>query len=230
MDHTEAINHQAVERYLLGQMPETEIDEFEKHFFECGVCAEGVESGMVFQENVRAVSPSLSQPAPVARRNSFPNRLAQWWARPSFAIPAFAAVLLAVAVGYQTGFEIPALRKQIAQAHAPQSLLAFALRSGTRGEATQENRITVPAATQSVLINVDLTDTSLTSYRCDLSAGSGPALFSIASPAPPPDSPLNLLIPVAGLQPGTYTLRVSGVRGSVTGSEIARYTFVLQLQ
>ena len=42
MDHIEAVNNQAVERYLLGQMPDAEIDAFEKHFFECGSCAEEV--------------------------------------------------------------------------------------------------------------------------------------------------------------------------------------------
>jgi len=30
MDHIEAVNNQAVERYLLGQMPDVEIDAFEK--------------------------------------------------------------------------------------------------------------------------------------------------------------------------------------------------------
>jgi len=230
MNHIEAVNNQAVERYLLGQMPEAEIDAFEKHFFECGTCAEEVESAVLFQEHVQAAFPPVSQPAPAAARQGFLERLSQWWSRPAFAVPALAAGLLAAAVIYQAGFEIPALRQQIAHAHAPQSLLAFALRSGTRGAAGRENRIAIPAATQSVLIHVDLTDTSFTSYRCDLSQDAGPALFSIDSPAPPPDSPLNLLIPVAGLKPGAYTLHVRGVRGGVTGSAIAHYRFVLQLQ
>jgi hypothetical protein len=234
MDHIDAVNHQAVERYLLGQMPELEIDAFEKHFFECGTCAEEVEAGVLFQENVRAAFPPVPQPAPAPKRKSLSDqlsdRLSQWWSRPVFAIPALAATLLAVATIYQGRFVIPALRQQIVQARAPQALLAFALRSGTRGNASRENRITVPVVTQSILINVDLTDTSFASYRCSLYQDSGAALFSIDSPAPAPDSPLNLLIPVAGLKPGVYTLRVHGVRGSVAESEIAHYTFVLQLQ
>ena len=237
MDHTEAVNNQAVERYLFGQMPDAEIDAFEKHFFECGTCAEEVESGVLFQENARAAFAPVSKPA-AARRNWLPHglsrrlshRLSQWWTRPVFAAPALAAGLLAAAVIYQAGFVIPGLRQQIAQTYAPQSLLAFALRSGTRGEANQENRITIPAAAQSFLINLDLTDASFPSYRCDLYSGSGPALFSIDSPAPPLGSPLNLWIPVTKLKPGVYTLRVRGVRGSPPGSEIAHYTFVLQLQ
>ena len=145
MDHIEAVNHQAVERYLLGQMPDAEIDAFEKHFFECGACAEEVESGMVFQENARAAFATAPQSA-AAKPNRFPQWLSQWWSTPRFAVPAFAAGLLAAVTIYQSGFVIPTLRQQIAQAHAPQSLLAFALRSGTRGEAGQANRITIPAA------------------------------------------------------------------------------------
>jgi hypothetical protein len=229
MDHIEAVNHQAVERYLLGQMPEAEIDAFEKHFFECGTCAEEVESGVLFQENTRAAFPPIPKQAPAAKPNWLSNRLSQWWSSPAFAAPALAAGLLAVTTIYQAGFVIPALRQQIAQAHAPQSLLAFALRSGTRGEASQQNRITVPAATTSFLIDLDLTDTSFPSYRCDLYSDSGTALFSIDSPAPPLDSPLNLLIPVTRLKPGVYTLKVRGMRGSLPGPEIAHYTFMLTL-
>jgi hypothetical protein len=226
MDHTQAVNNQAVERYLLGQMPDTEIDAFEKHFFECGTCAEEVESGVLFQENARAAFAAVPKPAPAAKR----NWLSLWWSRPAFAAPALAAGLLAVATIYQAGFVIPALRQEIAQAHAPQSLLAFGLRSGTRGEANRENRITIPAATPSFLIELDLTDTSFPSYRCDLYSDSGPALFTIDSPAPPLGSPLNLWIPVAGLKTGVYTLKVRGMRGSLPGPEIAHYTFALQLQ
>ena len=229
MDHIESVNNQAVERYLLGQMPEAEIDAFEKHFFECVACAEEVESGILFQENTRAAFPSVPQPAPAAQRNWFGHWLSQWWTRPAFAAPALAAGLLAAVTIYQTGFVIPALRQQIAQAHAPQSLLAFALRSGTRGEANQENRITIPSATQAFLIDLDLTDTSFPNYRCELSSDSGPALSPIDSPAPPLGSPLNLLIPAAKLKPGVYTLRVRGMRGSLAGPEIAHYTFVLTL-
>jgi Putative zinc-finger len=240
MDHIESVNNQAVERYLLGQMPEAEIDAFEKHFFECVACAEEVESGILFQENTRAAFPSVPQPAPAAQRNwlwhlshrlsyRLSHRLSQWWTRPAFAAPALAAGLLAAVTIYQTGFVIPALRQQIAQAHAPQSLLAFALRSGTRGEANQENRITIPAATQAFLIDLDLTDTSFPNYRCELSSDSGPALSPIDSPAPPLGSPLNLLIPAAKLKSGVYTLRVRGMRGSLAGPEIAHYTFVLTL-
>jgi hypothetical protein len=224
MDHFKAVNNQAVEQYLLGQMPEAEIEEFEQHFFECGLCAEEVQSGIVFQENARAAFAAVPQPEPApAKRNWF----AAWWPKPAFAVPAFAAALLAVVVIYQAGFEIPALRQQIAQSRGPQALLAFALRPASRGT---ENRITIPAGTQSVVMQMDLTDGSFPSYRCDLDSQSGSASLSVDSPAPPAGSPLNLWIPVAKLTPGTHTLTVRGIRDSTPGSEVARYPFQLQIQ
>src|SRR5258708_5386036 len=144
MDHAEAVNSQAVERYLLGQMADSETELFEMHFFECTECTEEIESGTLLAENVRAV---------------FTHRLAKSWA----------AAVLAVITVYQSGLVVPALRQEIAHAGAPQALFAFTIRSASRGE---DNPIKVPAGVRSFALQVDLTDASFPSYRCDLSGGS----------------------------------------------------------
>jgi len=220
MEHTEAVELEAAERYLLGQMSEPEIDAFEKHFFECTACADELETGVVFQENLRAAGAAVSEPAEAKW-----SWLKSWW-RPAFAAPAFAAMVLAGISLYQAGFVIPALRQEVAQIRAPQAVLAFAVKSVSRGE---ENRIVIPAGQRSFLLNLDLPDISFPSYRCDLYYGAGPALFSIDSPAPPPGSLVNLQIPITGLKPGVYTLRVRGLRDSHLGPEIAHYSFLLEL-
>src|ERR1700735_3555112 len=98
MDHIEAVNNQAVERYLLGQMPDAEIDAFEKHFFECGSCAEEVESGVLFEENARAAFAPVPRSAPAAQRNWLSrwlsHRLSQSSSGPAFAAPALGAGVL----------------------------------------------------------------------------------------------------------------------------------------
>jgi hypothetical protein len=221
MDHTEAETSQSVERYLLGQMTESENESFEKHFFECAACAAEVEAGVLFQENARAAFASEPKPAQ-AQWNWFPA----WWRRPAFAAPAFAALVLAGAAIYQGGWVIPALRQELAQLHLPQAVPAFAVKAATRGE---ESRITIPAGTRSFLINLDLADNAFPSYQCGLSFGSGPVRWSFDSPAPQAGNPLSIIISAAGLQPGVYTLRVHGLRGSVAGPEIASYSFLLQL-
>ena len=42
MDHQEVLSTLASERYLLGEMTDTERDSFEEHFFSCAECAEDV--------------------------------------------------------------------------------------------------------------------------------------------------------------------------------------------
>ena len=39
MDHDEAVRLRAVVKYVLGELPETERDSFEEHYFDCGECA-----------------------------------------------------------------------------------------------------------------------------------------------------------------------------------------------
>ena len=230
MDHTEAVNNQAVERYLLGQMPEPEIDAFEKHFFECGTCAEEVESGVLFQENARAAFAPVPRPAPAAQRNWFSRWLSGSWARPAFAAPALAAGLLAAVTIYQAGFVIPALRQELARAQAPQAPVSFLLKSAARGQATEEEKpFLIPAGAPSFLVQMDLEDTSFPQYRCALYDKSGALRWSLDARAPQPGGLLQVVIPVAGLKPGVYTLKVRGVRGSQAGPETS-YSIPVQFQ
>lgn len=213
MDHSEAVIGHAVERYLLGEMPEPEAESFEQHFFECTICAEELESGALLAENARAV-PAEEWAAEHERPQR--KRLARWWSQPLFGAPAFAAAVLACVVVYQA--------RELSQRNQPQALAAYTLKSESRGE---ENRIRIPPDSPYFAVNLDLPDSSFARYRCELYNDSGSLRFSVDSPAPPPGSPLGILLPARGLKPGAYTLRVHGVRDSVTGPEIARYRFSL---
>ena len=39
MNHAEAVETQVVERYLLGELNDSETEEFEQHYFACADCA-----------------------------------------------------------------------------------------------------------------------------------------------------------------------------------------------
>ena len=202
MDHSEASSGHAVDRYLLGEMAEPEVEAFEQHFFECTICTEELASGALLAENVRAEA---------ASRTVAPERRArigfrQWWGQPLFAAPVFAAVALAFIVMYQA--------RELARSNRPQALLLYTLKSGSRGEA---NRI--PADKTNIVINVDLPDTSFPKYRCVLSGLAGQRYFSLESEAPPAGEPLSLVVP-RGLAAGTYILKVQGLRDSQAGPEI----------
>lgn len=220
MEHLEAASGHAVERYLLGEMTEPEAEAFEQHFFGCTVCTEELASGALLAENIRAVSPPEAPRRPAAatetgeRKSRLASGFAQWWRRPQFAAPAFAALALAFTVVYQA--------RELARLSQPQALAAFNLKSATRGAA---NRLPIPAQAGYLAVGVDLHDNSFPGYRCVFYDNSGRLRFSVDSPAPPLGEPLSILVPVRNLPPGVYTLRVHGLRGSQAGPEVARYPF-----
>lgn len=212
MDHADAVNRQATERYLLGQMPEAESEAFELHLFECPDCVEDLEQATVFVENARAV---LAEPE--VRREPVWTRLRRLWSDPVFAAPAIATLALAAVAIYQAGL--------IAQARKPQAILAFAVRSAARGAG---DAIRVPPDARYFALTLDLPESSLPRYRCDLYTASGVLRFSVESNAPAPGNPLNILIPARSLEPGSYMLRVRGLQDSQPGPELAQYTFTLR--
>src|SRR5258705_13633457 len=104
INHQEAVRSNAVERYLLGQMSDSETESFELHFFECEECAGELRTGAVFVENARQVF----RERPAAAPSSIPGRsrgrwswLAGPWGPPVFQATAFATLALAAAAGYE---------------------------------------------------------------------------------------------------------------------------------
>ena len=206
MDHSEAADGRAVERYLLGEMAEAEARSFELHFFECAECTEELTAGAILAENIRAVSAAEDAPLPVPVRQKSTGML-PWWRRPLFAAPAFAALALAFVTVYQAN--------ELARRAQPQALLAVTLKSGIRG-AADGNR--VPAGRPNLEIRVDLTGDPFPAYRCVLRDGSGRRYFAVDSESPAAGDPLSILVP-QGLPRGSYILGVQGLRGSQTGPE-----------
>jgi anti-sigma factor RsiW len=55
MEHAEAIELRAAERYVLKQLTNAEADAFEEHFFSCLECAEEVRWIAMIEDNVKRV-------------------------------------------------------------------------------------------------------------------------------------------------------------------------------
>jgi len=227
MEHREALELMAAEKYLLDEFPPALRDEFEEHMFGCRECALDVRTLSAFVEQSKKV---LGAPAEVAARPTpeKPQRLA--WLRPAFAVPLF-AVLLAV-IGYQALVERPALRKTVADLQRPAVLSSAYLSSGmARGE-----KETVVNATpgQPFVLFVDIpTSSRFASYQAEMLSPAGATLWSLNIPADVVESAhdsLPLRVAPATRQSGEFTLVVHGaVAGNAQGPEIARYAFNLQL-
>jgi hypothetical protein len=200
MDHRQAIDTQAVERYLLGELPAGEAEDFERHYFECPECALSVESGTLFIADARAVLSGREEPERL--RKPFWNAVTQsWmrlWARPATALSMAAAVVLGAVALYQ-GY---------AARDVARPLPMFQLTGASRGEGV---RIAVPAGTPSFALSADVPpDVHFERYVCALTSG-GRIVFRVISPAPPEGQPITVLAPVRGLKTGNYELVISGL-------------------
>lgn len=106
MDHNRAVEIQAVERYLLGELAPEDRDSFEEHYFSCVACAGEMREAARFLANARET----------LRRGGFDVEKAGWrgWLSWPSLVPASVAVLLMGVVGYQNLAIFPALRAPLA--------------------------------------------------------------------------------------------------------------------
>lgn len=223
MDHTRAIEVQAAERYLLGELPADEAEDFERHFFECEECAQAVESGGQFIANAKAVFTEgnidpAPERAPSKSQESFQARLRGWWSWPQW-VPVAAALVLGVVALYQGFVVIPGMRQTLESARA---LPAFQLAGLSRGADTA---LTVPAGTPSVALSIDVPpNTQFPKFHCALISG-GRTVFQLTAPPPAEGQPITILTPTRNLSAGDYELSVYGVdadgqqRDKVTNSQ-----------
>src|SRR5688500_17962213 len=96
MSSSEAhISDERLEQYLLGRMPETEVNEVEDHLLVCASCQDLLEKTQEYMTVMKvATAQALSQPLPEPKRESVWSK----WLRFAFAIPkpVFAAAACAL--------------------------------------------------------------------------------------------------------------------------------------
>jgi hypothetical protein len=232
MEHSQAVEQMAAERYLLNELTPEAREAFEEHFFDCPDCALDLRAAAAFMDEAKAQLPALSASASVPSPAGAVKPRAkrdQWfsWLRPAFAVPAFAALLLVV--GYQNLVTMPGLR---AEADQPRLLAWTPLHGATRGGA----RATIPADRQhGVDLPIDLTplpgSPAYGSYAFDLVDSQGKTVWtgSIAAPAAGESGAqrISLAIPAAMLRQASYTVAVSGVGSDGERTPIDKYTFDL---
>jgi hypothetical protein len=68
MKHDDAIRNNAVARYLLDEMGDAEVEQYEAHFFECRWCAQEIKVGAEFMESLRVALASPTPPVSQVRR------------------------------------------------------------------------------------------------------------------------------------------------------------------
>ncbi len=232
MEHAEAVQLKAAERYVLGELSADLRAQYEEHYFGCMECAEELKLAAAFVENTRAVlevepvTAASREPAVVANRPSSSGWLAGLL-RPSIAVPVFALLLLFA--GYQNLIVIPHL-KSTAPSGSPQTLPSYSLlTAGSRGG--EPLTITVPA-NKPFSLYIDIPpERQFPRYVCEVVNASGATEYSLNISGQEAQNSLQLLIPPATLKPGNYTLVVRGLAtadsAASSATEVARYPFTL---
>jgi len=207
MNHQEAAQSNAAEKYLLGELPADLREQFEEHYFDCRECADNVRllasllsAGRICVEG----KAEAEKPAPRAR-TAQRNRLG--WLRPAFAAPAILA--LAAVVVFQAVGTIPSLREggrrqRLGQVYES----SFRLNGKTRGESIP--RITI-RPNEAFALDFDFTPSrSYPSYVGNLIGPSGSSVLTFEIRGDEENRQLYLAVPGVGLQPGFYELVVAG--------------------
>jgi hypothetical protein len=199
MDHEQAIQTQAAERYLLGEFSVAEQDEFAEHFFDCEECARDLRLTSLFMDtSKRVIASGLGdKPQPTVKRSS------STWQPAWYAIAASIALLAVIL--YQNVVTIPKLRSFV----APQALEYFSIVGmGSRGSGPT---VVTPNHDKPFALLADIpSHSNIEQYRCEILDSNGRAVLSIDIPEALARKTVPLLIPASKLSPGTYTFAISG--------------------
>jgi hypothetical protein len=222
MDHNEAVRLSATEKYLLGELSPEVRDQFEEHFFECMECAEDVRAASAFVEQTKVVLTNGIEKAPVAIPAAAVSRPFSWFS-PSFAVPAFA--LLLVVVGYQNFVLLPRMEQAV---NNPQVLPWVTINTRTRG--TTATKIAVKRGGSFLLFVNIPPDPRYAAYSADLINPAGKLEWSVPIQGNLAADTVPLRVPGAKLEAGTYSLVLRGSNASGENAEISRTPFDLQVE
>jgi hypothetical protein len=226
MDHSEALQLQAAEKYVLGELSPALRDAYEEHYFDCQECAADLEATVAFVDASRDAFRSGLREAFEPQPNS---GISSWfrWLRPAVVVPAMA--VLAVALAYQNFVTIPHLQRAAATPTGSASFISL-IGANSRGEAAKSFAI---RQNQPVILEVDIPPSSeFSSYLCEVQDDAGHVVHDGRVSAGDAKRSIHLIVPGGALQARAYKLRVLGQKdaGSASGSqpEVARLRFAIE--
>jgi hypothetical protein len=218
MEHSKAVEIDAVGRYLAGEMDPAERDDFEEHYFTCTECGEEVRLGAAFEASARRVL--ATQPTEAAES---PRRRSFWaWLSPPVLAPAALAAALAGILVYQNAITIPTLKRQF---KAGDLVPAIVLHTATRGA---DDVAHVPVGGEFLTLSFDLPPgTNYPTYHYTVTDTSGRTVEEIG--AAEVRDQWSLLLRRSRFAPGRYNLTVRGLKDAQGGGAVlATYSFVIE--
>jgi anti-sigma factor RsiW len=227
MDHNAAVQLQAAVKYVLGELSQSQREEYEEHYFDCGECAVDLKAAAAFADTSREVF--RHEADRYVGKEAAPAR-ARWfgWLRPAFAVPVFATLLLVIV--YQNSVTIPKAKEEAARGSAQLFASSVSLQmANVRGG--DEIKVQVPK-NESFALKFDFTPSRrFDSYIGRLEDASGRSLLQVSIPGSLINREAELVVPAGLLQPGKYSL-VSignpGPSGQAGNDEVLRLGFSVE--
>jgi hypothetical protein len=218
MNHSEALQTLAAEKYLLNELPSTMREEFEEHFFECQECALDLRAGAALIGQARVQLQSGTRRAGAVKQRPFLS---------IFSLPLAGALIAAMAlvVIYQNVVTVPKLRAEVAMAEAPAALTPISLINGATRGAEMAEATATPG--QPVYLNVDVpTDSRFSSYQLTFSSPDGSAAGTIDVSPDQAKNTLLIRLPAKETRSGIYTLAIDGIQANGGSKEkLTQYRF-----
>lgn len=189
MEHSEAAETMAAERYLLGEMTPEDRDAFEDHFFGCPDCAAAVRDGAAIDAAIRVDQ--------VTRAREPQKSRAAWIAA--------AAVIVAVLIGVPAVQNVR-LRNELQSARTPKVVQSYSLLTAdSRGS----ERLTVKSASQPFTIDFDVPpQPDAHGYVIRVVDVSGKLRLAARIPAGVASETQHLFFPAGSLKAGLYSIEV----------------------
>jgi hypothetical protein len=214
MDHRQAVETLAIERYLLGEMTDHERDTFEEHFFSCAECAEDARAAGALRDSVQAglVRTAGRPGGRVLELPTRPRRLA------ATIVPWAVAASLALIAGYQAIVVEPGLKRRA----GPLVLSPATLRPSSRGAEAE-----VFASGDEITLAVDLGGAPAGGdIDYDIHRANGAPVASDHARVSNDGAPLLLLLPASLFKPGEhYVLALKDPRKAPLTLADYRFTF-----
>jgi Putative zinc-finger len=218
MDHNEASQLMASEKYLLDELSPDEVEAFEEHLFACHQCSTDVRAGSLFLEHckVELAAPAAAGVLAGSKDTKGPGWFA--WLRPTFAVPAMAILLLVI--GYQNLVTIRRLKQ-------PDLLAAIVVNLGTFSD---NSSLLAVHEGQEFLVNIVVPPGQrYSAYKVDLYNPVG----AIEASIPVQDTTRDtwpIKFPEVSHLSGTYKVAVHGINASGQDVEVGTRSFGLQIQ
>jgi hypothetical protein len=230
MNHQDALQEMAVERYLLGELSGASLDRFEEHLFECPECAVDVKAGLTFIDATKTELGAARRV--VARQEDRSPRWISWLTSPWALGPALATCLLALC--FETFVLQPRMKQEVAQIQAPAVLNPLVLaNAGARGDDAAPTIVAPEHGSFAVSLDVP-TSGGFSSYRCTLLAPDGSPLWQTTLSMEQVRDAVLINVPTDKVKEGLNTFLIQGLPteggGGGTLVDLARYKFEVKIQ